>query len=412
MSDTAFYKIYKQSQDALLHKLDTEKSSFFVKNDIEYKHEPYGSGSIIKLKYNDHCKFTKLWQYACRGSTFIRGRTGVQSFFSLNKFFNEHEFEKYYKMTFYEYIKSLESKGFKFLYMPKYDGSNIQCFVTEDGTLHIYTLGSLEKNKIHNTEFSYYDTVHKILEKTHPKILQFLHDHIGTSMVFELISPHNVIKTKYKFDDLLGSLMPLVLINKDGIPEFFNRNELNCYIFSHWDFTSDDYDVVKKTVFSELVSAPDVYGDNPEGLVAYAYIDNMCFPISKMKREEYFRENMTDFKTLQILKLQNKLDDHILSKQESEHVELFDTYLTKIGNLFDGYDFLKTFLPLKQFTKCVENLDDKLLCYKDALFKLRRNGFEYTTGYGLVVSLLMTEVKDIILIKKLQEENGTDWFII
>jgi hypothetical protein len=409
MTTTPYYKTYKQSQDALLRKIEEEKKGFFEKNDVVYKSKLYGSGAIIKLKYEDHCKFTKPWQYACRGSTFIKDRSGIYPFFNLNKFFNEHEFEKYYKISFSDFIKLLEEKEYKFLYMPKYDGTNIQCFFTNDGTLHIYTLGSVEKNDIHNTKINYYDLANELLQKSCPEILEYLEKNVGESLVCEILTPHNIIKTKYKFNDPFGKIIPIVLINKDGIPEFF-KDDLAHYNCDHWDFNYSNYDSVKFKAFDDMVSNHDKYGDNPEGVVAYAYIDNFCFPISKMKREEYLKGEVTTLCDLQILKLQNKLDDHPLAGSELDHIVEFEKYIIETGQLFDKYDFLKTFLSLKEFTKHVNGLDTKLEIYKDSLYTLRRNGFEYTTGHALVLILLNTSTKDIALINKLQTEMGSDWF--
>lgn len=234
---------------------------------------------------------------------------------------------------------------------------------------------------------------------------------VGESLVCEILTPYNVIKTNYKFSHQHGKIIPIVLINKDGIPEFF-KDDLAHYNCDRWDFNCSDYNSAKLKAFDDMVSNHDKYGDNPEGVVAYAYIDNFCFPISKMKREEYLKGEVITLCDLQILKLQNKLDDHILSGSELEHIEEFDKYIIETGQLFDKNDFLKLFCSLKEFTKHVNELDPKLEIYKDSLYALRRNGFEYTTGHALTIMLLNTAIKDVKLIDKLHLTYGSDWFKI
>lgn len=416
---TDFYKTYKSQQDNLLRKLTKGKKNIRGKTgDIKYiTHE-----NLIKLKYEDHCKFYKDWQYACRGSTFIKSADTIQPFFNLNKFFSCHQFSTYLKCSFDDYLKKMELDGYKFLYMPKFDGTNIQCFVDSTDTLHIYTLGCIGKNNIHNTSQSYYDVVYGILQKSHPDILSYLFKNIGTSVICELLSPFNVIETKYTFDNPAGKVLPIVTIDTHGIPHFFST-----YSYDRWPFDASNYELIKNYAFSDMCSKTTIYGDNPEGLVAYAYIESMCFPIAKLKRPDYLHavqchlnKNIDPkeicikkpYLDLQQLLLDSKIDDIDLLAEEKLHIEHFQEYIISTAEQFDKQQFLKSFLSLKEFTKNIESLDSHLKQYKEALFQIRKIGFEYTTAYNFVIQLLNTKLKDITLIKKFQSQYGENWFIV
>lgn len=415
---------YLGAQAELLEKIsDPEKynKKYFEKNDIKIKTLKKGNVTYVKLKYEDQCKFGRKWQYACRGSTFVIDNGKTTPFFSVNKFFNSHEFEKYYGFDFNHMIKNLTKQGFKFLFMPKYDGTNVQCFTEKFNIRHRLTLGSLDKNNVGQSESSYDELAEQILKNSYPKLYEFLDQNPGISVVCELLSQYNVIRTRYTLPNSIGELKPLLLIGTNGIPSW-EQFELLCNDFkvdngetipvNSWKFSIDDFEIVKKFAFSEMVENSRKYGENPEGLVAYAYNATECFPIAKFKRPEYFEyiDPSESFPKLQSLKINGQLDDHELNAIQSDHIQKFEKYLEITGKMFDELEFLKSFLPQKEFARNVTSLCNDLRIYSAPLFTIRKKGFEFTNGYSLVIDLLKLETKGKTFLQSFQEENGNNWF--
>jgi hypothetical protein len=427
---TSYRDDYLECQKDLLKKMsDLTKygKQYFEKNNIKYKSVNTHGIKIIKLKYEDECKFTQKWQWACRGSTIMIEETGdIMPFFNVNKFFNSHEIEKHYGYDFKKMAEIMETQGYKFLFMPKYDGTNVQCFTDKFNSKHRLTLGSLDKNPIGKTTITYDELTETIFKKSYPKLYAYLDKNPNVSVVCELLSPHNVIKTKYSFTES-GIIRPLLLIGADGIPTW-NQLELLCDDFyiekcgdnnstipvNSWKFTSNNYNEVKDYAFNAMVNDVEQYGENPEGVVAYAYNNSECFPIAKFKRSEYFEyiSPSERFGEYQNLKIKGQLDDHVMDKIYIEHIDKFDKYLEMIGDKFEKLDFLKSFLSQKDFAKNVSQLEKELSIYSSSLFAIRKRGFEFKNGLSLVIELLSLENKGKTLLQTFQEEKGNNWFEI
>lgn len=418
---TNFLEYYKACQNDLLTKYQTYLSDpkYYSKYDVTLKVLQRGNLTLTKFKYEDNCKFSYLWQMVSRGTTIIKNRDRLMPIFGLNKFFNAHEFEKMYGTSFDNFILSLQSQGFKFIFMPKYDGSYIQCFTDEAGTKHRHTLGSLEKNKIGKSLSTYHDVANNLLNQQFPKLYDFLEANQGFSLVCEIITPDNYIKTLYDFtDNSTGILKPLVIIRPDGIPTFDNLHE---YISSNkWEFTYENLNEVKTLAIGQLETMPATFGIHPEGLVAYAYKDNICFPIAKIKRLEYINfdetEELEKLCNLQIAKIEGKIDDIPLTQNQQKHINEFTYYLDKLAESFAKLDFL-TNMPnftQRQYASCINALPPNLQAYSDGLFKLRKNGFEFVSGYDAVIKLLNLEIIDgpnkLKLIKTFHLKYGHNWF--
>jgi hypothetical protein len=415
-----FAETYLKCQQELLDRISSHKSeSYFTQHDVSIKTLQKGNLYYTKFKYDDNCRFTYSWQMACRGTTILKNKE-YKPYFSLNKFFNQHEIEKHYKMSFQNLLLKLKSEGYSFTYLPKYDGSCIHCFSDTDGNKYRFTLGSLEKNKIGSSLFTYEEITELLLKENYPDLHSFLNCNPDHGLICELITPDNVVKTIYDFysvnlkSNVKGILKPLVMINSFGLPTFDN-----ILIEHKWDFNETNFEEVKSHAFQQMETNPAKFGINPEGLVAYCFKNNICFPIAKMKRMEYFSFLATNdgeiLCKLQMEKINGTIDDIPMSDKQSEHIDEFVKYLDKTAKEFESVELLKTFLSQKEFAKQIEGLlnnksTSNLYIYKSALFQLRKNGFEFVSGYDAVIKLLLTEFKGKKVIESFQKESGYKWF--
>ena len=445
---------YLKCQQELLDKLD-KPDSFFTQHDVSVKLLQKDNRSYRKFKYEDNCRFTYPWQMACRGTTIITQSLASQKkltpVFSLNKFFNVHEIDKHYKMTFAELLTKLETEEYAFMYLPKHDGTCMQCFTDSAGIRHRITLGSLEKNTIGKSLQSYADTTELLLQQFYPELLTFLDENVGYSLICEILTPDNVIKTVYDFTKKeyeRGILKPFVMIRPDGVPTFSGGCETttgkvdnlngdltltqlklptfsggcetttfwNLNIEDKWDFTPTNFEEVKEQAFAEMQLNPAKFGINPEGLVAYCYNNKsgICFPIAKLKRPEYFTFSVSagieELCKLQIHKLNGTIDDICLTEAQQRHIDDFSEYVDKTARQLEDLEFLRTFHTQRQYAAQVENLPKSLQIYKGSMYQIRKFGFEFVSGYDTIKRLLNSEIKGTKFIVSLQEEHGPTWF--
>jgi len=415
----SFSDKYIACQKDLITRLK-HKDSYFSRHDISVKHLQDGETMITKFKYEDKCKFTMDWQNACRGTTIIQDKKGnISTYFCLNKFFNIHQLLEKIEVTFEKLLSNLKIDGYKFLYMPKYDGSCVQCFTDKFDKRHRYTLGDLEKNTIGASNNTYYAMTDKLLKHQYPDLYDFLDENHEYSLICEIMTPDNIIKTIYDHNKQKhGFIKPLVLIKPDGTPTFYKES-----IDMRWSFDETNYEQIRDNAFKNLEDDPDKYGVNPEGLVAYCYKNNMCFPIAKCKRPEYIDSLSCNFNLiverknnqtqhlcgLQMNVINNTIDDVQLNDDDKCFVSEFTTYLNKVANEFDKLDFLKSFLSQKQFMANLELLPISLKPYKEALINLRKIGFEFKSGYDMLMKLLKLPIKGKTVLETFQGGNN-DWF--
>lgn len=465
MNPDTFYAQYLSAQAELIEKVQKQDKDFFHENYVLYKSND--SGKLIKLKYKDRCRFTDHWQKACRGSMFLQHGNELHCYFSLNKFFNSHEFEKHYGLCYEKMLTALSLQGYKFLYMTKHDGTCVQCFTDHCGTRHRLTLGSLNDNLVGASGRSTKELVDACLKEQFPSLVEFLDENPGVSLICELITPYNVIKTKYNFGNSIagceastssrcGFIKPIVLINRDGVPTWQQLGE-HCsdFDFTHmptdcWHFDASTHEEVLNIAFTAQESNPELYGENPEGVVAYCYkviskIEGVCcaeldattvssshvtpvvcadeqqrtccFPIAKLKRPQYLRDKSTfgvlDPTELQRLKLSNQLDDVLLNREQTAHVVEFSDYLDRMAAEFSTYHWLKERLPIKEFALQVNSLPHSTkTVYAASLMALHKSGFPFwdTDEYQLVVELLQLETRGVSRLDTLQQKNGVQWF--
>ncbi len=427
-----FTEYYKLCQNDLLTKFKTNltNSKYYGKYGVEIKTLQKDNLLFTKFKYDDNCRFSYPWQIASRGTTIIKNKDKLVPIFGLNKFFNLHEFEKNYNIRFEEFLLHLQNQGFKFVLMPKHDGSYVQCFTDETGTKHRHTLGSLEKNRIGKSLLTYHYITNKLLYNQFSALYDFLDRNIGFSLVCEIITPHNVIKTVYDFtDNPDGILKPIVMIRPDGIPTFDNMWD---YIENKWEFTYENFNEIKDQALRQIESDSATFGILPEGLVVYCYkeekndknkINNICFPIAKIKRSEYVKfdetENLSILCKLQIAKIEGKIDDIPLTESQQTHIDEFTKYLNKIAEIFNKLELLTNMQNLnsKQYTEHIKNLPNILQIYADPLFKLRKNGFEFVSGYDAIIKVLNLQFQletnnpcHDKVIYNFQLKYGYEWF--
>lgn len=396
----------------LLSKVDLHGDDFVENYSVSVKYIISKNDTFVKFKYDDSCKFSYPWQYACRGTTFIQNDNDTQKYFSLNKFFNVHEFEKYYKINFKDFLIKLKNEGYTFTYLPKYDGSCMQCFTDKNGKRHRFTLGSLEKNKIGKSEKSYYSVTETLLKESYQELYEFLDNNKEWSLICEIITPDNCVKTIYNFDEAPnGFLKPLVFINAQGLPTFSHIN-----IEHRWDFNEENFDQIKETAFKEMICNATKFGINPEGLVAYALKNDICFPIAKLKRPEYFQfvEVNEDeiYCKLQLTKINGQTDDIQMTDKQEKHIEEFEKYLIKTGNEIRDSELFKEFLTQRQFASKIESLSENLKFYKNLFFQIRKDGFEFESGYKTMITMLKTKCKgsEKTALETFQQNEGYNWF--
>jgi hypothetical protein len=327
----------------------------------------------------------------------------------------------YYNNSFEEIIAQLSSKGYKFLCLPKYDGTCIQCFTDECGVKHRHTLGSLEKNKIGTSEFTYHNITERLLSQNYPKLHKFLEDNKGISLICELITPYNVIKTVYNLSHLpYGMLMPIVFIDLQGMPFF----DYSIYQDVNWEFNADNYNKIIDIALNVLQNSPNIFGNNPEGLVTYCYnqTDNSsimrCVPLCKIKCEKYVNAQLIESPCyLQNRVINGTIDDINTSLEESEYVDSFKKYLSRASKEITTADLFNGCSTRRQFNCALNELPIKLQIYNDALIELRKCGFDNVnilSEYDFIIQLLNLEIKNNGIKQKfitiLQNKYGSGWF--
>lgn len=333
----------------------------FSKYNVDLKSSPgFKSDAWFKVKYNDLCKFNYDWQLACRG-TMTQDKTFV---FSLNKFFNAHEFTTHYGLTLEEVVVILKNQGYEFVFCPKWDGTNLQIF-HDSKKLHIYTLGSLETDLPFQkgTNLTYSKLGEELL--TPEQINSIKSQPPYHSVIFELCTVHNPIVCEYMYHDNIGSLKPLIEITPNGTPGWY---QLKPEFIWPVDLNSKTLKEEKQKYFDHMVNNAEIFGKNPEGLILYAIKDSEAYPICKLKRPEYYNSDLkvgilpgsdADLCRLQLLVCQDRIDDIPLNKLQQNAVEEFQEYLKSITfTLVNNFSELQSFSnDKKQLATLMEKLD-------------------------------------------------------
>jgi hypothetical protein len=316
----------------------SDKKHFFQEHGIMYKEQD----QVSKLKYEISCKFQKPFTFACRGTTIIQGKSFA---FAVNKFFNRHEVCNRTNQDMNTTLQQLEADGFRLLYMPKWDGSNIHVFYDNELKLHIYTLGSINTSITLAESSTWSEVASRLLFDSYPNLMIFLRLHPMVAVVCELITKWNKIITEYTLD----FIVPLVMIDQTGLPYWDDLSILAPNYFHNnvpktsWVFESKNCDQIYSTAIEDLLSDPIQFGKEPEGVCGYAYklpgdiyrgdvLDRgFCLPFEKRKRTEYLKLHCNlgthigspkDLCNMQLLFLENKSDD-VQEPKRLQHINEF-----------------------------------------------------------------------------------------
>jgi hypothetical protein len=463
-----FHTFYKNAQSKVSHLINIafstettflKRKELFKSHKINYKESDKGSTIIFKLKYSNTCDFSKLEQYACRGTSGIATKNinsnnyDINVIFPANKFFNSHEISSKFGVNYPDFISSLRKQGFRFLYTTKLDGSCLHIFFDSLGNIHVYTLGCVDKTiKMqgafeNSPTFSEYGE--KLLKEQHSTLYEYLKQHPFVSCQLELMTKWNHIVTTYDKD----IITPFLIIDKYGNPTWDNLSTLCPDVFINgipkysWIVEdTDNDDIVFQSICDEMNRNPDIYGKNPEGVCGYVYkiqgdIQNgvilersICFPIVKRKRKEYLiaHSNISlnigeelDKKKAQKLLLTNSLDDEPLYSDCQpiiDHIKLFQKWIDKsIIELSQLIPILRHIKHQKEYAEIINKLDGNLKSIKQVFFMYKKtsNYFVDETDTEIVrnflcdkllMFLIKTKEGPIIFIDILHK-NGSKWFI-
>jgi hypothetical protein len=402
----------------------SDKKLFFHKHGIMYK---TNETKLDKVKYEISCKFQQPFTFACRGTTIVNEKKFA---FALNKFFNRHEVCNRMQQDMNITLQQLESDGFRLLYMPKWDGSNIHVFYDNDSNLHIYTLGSINTTIILNDSSTWSEVASRLLFASFPDLMEYLKDHPMIAVVCELITKWNKIITEYEFD----FIVPLVMIDETGLPYWDDLSILAPGYFKDnvpqnaWIFESKNSDSVYESAIQNMLSNPNQFGKDPEGVCGYAYklpgdyhkskILNrgFCLPFEKRKRSEYLQlhcnlgtriGNPKDLCNMQILFLENKSDDI----QEPERVSHINEFKFVLQTLCDTHEFFPSAeLSQKEFAEFVRKHIPKSL-QKPVYIVRKSNQVLPNDKLEFLSMLLLTPIRGATkCIELLQSEHGPEWF--
>jgi hypothetical protein len=416
---------YTSAQRALVQVVEAEPNlrDFLKELDVAYKQHD----KIAKVKYGISCKFRAPITFACRGSIILPNREIV---FALNKFFNCHEIVNRFGP---DVLKSLEQQGFRLLYVPKWDGSNIQVFFDRESNLHIYTLGCLDPDITmgKSSAPTYYNTTSELLDSKFPALMEYLKLHPLVSVVCELMTKWNKVITTYTSD----FIVPLVVIDS-GLPSWDILSKYAPEYFANsqprhsWEFTSATCHQQFETACSALLANSAHFGENPEGVVGYAFkqvgdvhegkvlTKGFCLPFEKRKRSEYLASHGNlgvqpgspkDLCNLQVLVLTHLSDDFAGNPVQQAHILEFKHALASFClERASQFEQLKDALGDKrEFAKIVNQFPAGL---RKVMF-LTKPAHMDTMAFDFVCHLLMCEVRPCVTcISCLQKDHGPKWF--
>lgn len=359
---------------------------------------------FTKYKYSEACHFKEKWQFAARGST----TCSHQWSFCLNKFFGPAEMQSRLGVSLPEMISLLQNQAFTFAATPKWDGSCVQIF--HDGSkLQIFTLGCLHEASMSRPE------KHKEKQQSFAAATRaLLPDHVEEALrqrpfhtlIMELCTPHNRIVTQYGNRSLL---QPIVDIAPDGLPRWTLLQQLG-WTPTAWGMTSPSESVLDfaSSCAESMVRQPELYGQDPEGVVLYALRGDLRFPIAKLKRAEYLslhrglRSPEAHLCLVQKLVLEGKADD-LEDEASRQHAAEFEKFLEETEARVETWaQCLKDVTSRKEFAA-------KLLAAKFPTWlqqSLFRTSFPLVGDYSSFVRSSLT----VPILSALQHGDNCFWF--
>mgnify|MGYP000854013487 CR=1 FL=1 len=449
---TQFINEYLMKQNALqtefqllLYKYKDDFSSIkahFTKSCITVKVNIVGVYKIYNIKYTGLCTFTEDWHHASRGSTFVvLDNKIIDSIYAFNKFFNLHEYPNYMGITAMDYMKQLESQGFKIVFQNKADGSCIRTWNCEAGIFST-TLGTTsDTNAMQNLEGAptFWKKSLELIQAKYPKVMEYIEGNPGTTLLSELETPWNRIVTYYENEDII----PFVIVDKTGIPRWDILRNLAPTLFNEDGYpidssitTTDTFEEDKATFFTKIDNNPNL-GKCPEGAVVYAVKTDsdgrptVAIPIAKAKRPEYTEKHLNvalnpgspqDLMNMQTLFIEDKFDDvdSVGREVRVSHIEDFRKALQDMAQEIDNFLpqlIVKASYAIsgkqgkKEYAMIINSLPSCLRWFNPFLFKNPDKVNGSTNGYELIMNHLKSEDNGEPCISKYQNKNGLFWWI-
>ena len=449
---TQFMNEYIKKQNALQnefqlvlykHKNDFKSiKAYFAKSCITVKLNIVDVYEIYNVKYTGLCTFAEDWHHASRGSTFVvLDNKIIESIYAFNKFFNLHEYPNYMGITSLDYMKQLESQGYKIVFQNKADGSCIRTWKCKAGVFST-TLGTTsETNAMQTLEGAptFWKKSLELIRAKYPKVIKYIEENPGTTLLSELETPWNRIVTFYEKEDII----PFVIVDKTGIPrwdilrnlapELFNENG---YPIDSSVTTTDTFEKDKETFFREIDNNPNL-GDCPEGAVIYAVKTDsdgrptIAIPIAKAKRPEYTEKHLNvvlnpgspqDLMNMQTLFIEDKFDDVDTVGREVRisHIDEFKKALQDMAQELDKHlpeIIVKAPYAISgkqgraEYAKIINSLPGSLRWFNPFLFKHPDKLDGSANGYELIMNHLKSEEDGEPSINKYQNKNGLFWWI-
>jgi len=318
--------------------------------------------NLIKLNYAPNNSFSNPAHLACRGSMFTTKKNfacAPLKFFTVGLGGGD-QFSACMGMNFTEYLKLLEKEEGVIYFTNKYDGSLILIFADLEGKISASTRGCIDSANQPlgiNKNITYAGAALEWLkDEKQEKTKKYLLDNPFHMMALELMSPWNTVVTKYdftsgqKFSKI--NITPLSLTQPDGrsywIKDICYPNDL--YPTSNKSWISD-----RDNIFKDQENNPDVFGKNPEGLVAYVCYQRVDDKLSskiysqaigKFKREEYLRAHALftfdtgspqDLCSLQLKLLVDGIDSVISAIDDQDNYETRRKHLVVFDSWLDDF---------------------------------------------------------------------------
>lgn len=254
------------------------KEHFSQEFGVDVKLDVLNGETLYLFKYN---LITAIWSKEltrlCRG-TIVHHNGSEWTIVSLcwNKFFNQAEGHSgvHTNSLFKEFLKKNP------YFQQKADGSAVQVYNFK-GKWKASTLGTINTTKINDLPFTFEELFWQTLNKD----TSLFNGYEDYTILFELCTPYNRILTKYPEP----CIFLLSIRSKNG--HYLGKNELsklasilNVKVPYEYSLNELGIDSIEKAnEFVEKESKNTIYGEHPEGFVAY--VDGV--PIAKFKNQQY-----------------------------------------------------------------------------------------------------------------------------
>jgi len=322
---------------------------FYKSHSIDFKYET----GIWKVKYDALCRFAKMWQLACRGTT-IYDNTNVR--FALSKFFNMgRELKDHLGIDINDVYRAIKHGNLHATAALKRDGSYIQAQVHPiTGDVHVMTQGAITAHVMQACIDGCPTFDKKFCDLVGPAVIAYIKSHPEYSFIFELCTALNPIVTKYdvefvEFLTIIDTATGTTYWDPQIITELAT---LGVQTTTMWPISNDDpAGFVANLMDNELPNNPDKYGENPEGIVLYLHKTPLTgstriasLPFGKGKRPAYFADHKFVLLNPGTLNALEKVvqpavlagtDDDLPYDVQRDHAATFRTFIVTICGIID-----------------------------------------------------------------------------